>query len=190
MGDPGQGTGDQRRIGARNARGQCGVSLIELLGTLAVSSVVLLMSLLLSNDWIRREAGRSAVYQVQSHLQLARAHAITRSHDTRFVIDEASRRITIFDLNDPGDATDDLQLAEVSLSRTIEFDRPDPGSAITLDPYGGTLYEATFAPEGSVDNGVGAIHIETAGTFHRVSLYAAGGVEVWHWDGSSWAKGS
>jgi len=190
MGDPGQGARDLCSVGVGGRRRQSGATLIELLGALAVACVALLVSLLLSNDWILREAARSAVYEVQSHLQLARAHAITRSHKTRFVIDQATRRIEIFDLNDPGDPNDDLLLSAMTLSRTIEFDRPDAGAPITLHSWGGSRYDATFLPEGSVHDGVGEIVIEAGGAYHKVSLYAAGGVGVQRWNGAAWQKGA
>jgi hypothetical protein len=157
-----------------------------MLTLMAVAGVAMSLSLVASHEWINRQAARSAVYEVQSHLQLARAQAVNRNRACRFLVDQAARRIQVIDLNDPGDSSDDAVLADVTLSRVVRFGRPDVGPPITLAPAGANLYQATFAAEGSVQAGAGEIVVEGNQDWHKLTLYGAGGVGVARWDGSGW----
>ena len=163
-----------------------GVTLIELLVVLVIAAMALTVSVTGSLSWIHRQAALSAVYDVQSHLQLARVQAITRNRDCQFVIDESTGRIQLFDLSDPLDPGDDIELADLALPSTVSFSRPGGGPAVTLSPLTGTKYEATFVPEGSVSSSVGEIVLEGGEGYHRVTLYRAGGVRIERWNGSSW----
>jgi Tfp pilus assembly protein FimT len=154
---------------------------------MAVAAVAASLSLVASHEWINRQAARSAVYEVQSHLQLARAQAVNLNRSCRFLVDQATRRIQVVDLNDRGSSSDDAVLADVRLSKAIRFGRPDAGAPITLKPAGGTVYQATFAAEGSVSDAGGEIVVEGNQSWHKLTLYGAGGVGVEKWSGSSWS---
>ncbi len=152
-----------------------------------VMAMAFTVSAVITHRWTERESVRSAVHQVQSHLRLGRIQAIARNQTCRFVIDEGARRIQVFDVNDPGDPADDLTLADLTLSRFVVFERPDPGAPITLTPIGGGRYQATFTPRGSVSAGSGQVAVKGGdGFYYRVRLLAAGGVTLERWTGSSW----
>ena len=171
-------------------RGEQGMSLAEITVVMVVMAVIVTAVGSYSIPWLGREEMRGAVYQVQQYLQLSRAQAITRNRACRFQIDTASRRITVFDLNDPASTTDDILLHDATLSSKISFARPDSGSAVTLSSLGGNLYGAIFASDGSVSAGAGLIALQGGDGSYRISLYGAGGVRVERWDGSSWVLGS
>jgi Tfp pilus assembly protein FimT len=119
-------------------------------------------------------------------LQLARIEAITRNRACRFGIDGTARRILVYDLNDPSDATDDLPIADATLSSHVSFGSPTGGAAITLTHVSGDTYQATFSPDGSVSSGSGSISMRGRDHFERIALYGAGGTRVERWNGSAW----
>lgn len=170
-------------------RNQRGTSLPELLAVLVVLTMGLTASTRFTHSWIERQSARNAVYQLQSFLRLTRVHAITRTRDCRFVIDEATRTIRIFDLDNPGDDTDDIELGSLTLNPVVRFERPDPGDPITLSPLGGTEYQATFTPRGSVSAGAGLIVVRTGEDgYRKITLFGAGGLSLERWDGSAWVS--
>ncbi|HEU4402962.1 MAG TPA: GspH/FimT family pseudopilin [Candidatus Polarisedimenticolia bacterium] len=171
-------------------RHEQGMSLAEISIVLALAAIVITVAVTYALPWIGREEMRGAVYQVQTHLQLARIQAVTRNRSCRFVIDGASGRVQVFDLVDPASATDDIQLADLTLPSTVAFSRPDSGSAITLTAGSGTQYLATFAADGSVSDAAGEIVLKGGDRYDKVTLYGAGGIRVEHWDGSAWTVGS
>ena len=167
-----------------------GVTLPELLVVLLITGLILTIGITYSLSWLGREDVRSMAFEVQTHLQLARIQAVSRNRACIFRIDSSSRRIFVSDLNDPGNATDDIVLADITLSAAVAFTRPDTGSAITLTSLGSDLYQATFASDGSVSSGAGEIVLHGGDRYEKVVLFGAGGVRVEHWDGSAWALGS
>ncbi len=171
-------------------RGQEGMSLAEITVVMVIMAVIMTAIGTYSLPWLGREEMRGAVYQVQQFLQLARAQAVTRNRSCRFQIETSSRRVSVFDLNDPASTTDDILLHDATLSSRISFARPDGGSAVTLTSLGGNLYGATFASSGSVSSGAGLIVLQGGDGSYRISLYGAGGVRVERWDGSAWVLGS
>ena len=171
-------------------RSEQGMSLAEVTVVMVVVAIVATAVATYAIPWLGREEMRGAIYQVQQYLQLARVQAITRNRSCRFQIDTASRRMTIFDLNDPSSSTDDILLNDATLSTKVSFARPDSGSAVTLASLGGTLYGATFSSDGSVSAGAGLVSMQGGDGSYRVSLYGAGGVRVERWDGTAWVPGS
>ena len=171
-------------------RSERGMSLAEVTVVMVVVAIIATATATYTIPWLGREEMRGAVYQVQQYLQLARVHAISRNRSCRFQIDTSSRRMTVFDLNDPASTTDDILLNDATLSSKISFARPDSGSAVTLTSLGGNLYGATFASDGSVSAGAGLVAMQGGDGSYRVNLYGAGGVRVERWDGSAWVLGS
>ena len=167
-----------------------GISFLEILILLVIVSLVAVTTTAYVREWLDREAMRSAVYQVQTHIQMAKVLAVTRNRPCRFVINEISRRIQVFDLMDPGDTSDDVELANFTLSKDVFFNRPDAGSAITLASLGPDTYGATFDADGTVNAGTGDVVLQGADRYDMVSLYGAGGVRIRRWNGSAWVVGS
>jgi len=167
-----------------------GVTLPELLVVLLVAGLLLTAGFTYSLPWLGREDVRSAAYEVQSHLQLARIQAIARNHQCLFLVDTSIRRIQVIDLNDPANSLDDIVLADVSLPDHILFTRPGGGAPITLASISPSAYQATYASDGSVSAGSGEIVLLGGDRYVKVSLYGAGGVKVEHWTGAAWTLGA
>jgi Tfp pilus assembly protein FimT len=166
------------------------MSLAEVTVVMVVVAIVATAVATYSLPWLGREEMRGAIYQVQQYLQVARVQAITRNRSCRFQIDTSSRRMTVYDLNDPSSTSDDILLNDATLSTKVSFARPDSGAAVTLSSLGGTLYGATFASDGSVAAGAGLVAMQGGDGSYRVNLYGAGGVRVERWNGTAWVLGS
>jgi len=167
---------------------QKGMTLIELVIVLSMASIALVAGVTYALPWLAREKARSAVYDVQSYLQLARIEAVSRNRDCRFVLDTSTRTLQVFDGNStPGTTTDDILLYETTLPAQVQFARPDTGSPVTLSQIGSTsLYETVFTSDGIVTQGTGEVALFGGEEFNRVMVFGAGGVSVDRWAGSGW----
>ena len=167
-----------------------GASIVEIMIVVLLASFVVLITAQFTQKWIQRESMRSASFLLQTHMQLARTEAITRNRACRFQIDDTTREITVWDLNDPGINSDDILITEIDFPEGVDFALPVSGSAITLNNISGNLYEATFDSNGVVTSGSGYIAIAAGDAYRRVSIYVAGGVGMERWQASSWEMGS
>ncbi len=167
-----------------------GMSLAEVVIVLLLASMVITVAVTYALPWLGREEMRSAVYQIQTHFQLARVHAISRNRSCRFTVDGATGRVQVLDLNDPAVSTDDIVLADYTLPSTVKFESPDASTPITLTTLSGSSYGATFASDGRVTAGAGQVVLHGGERYDRVLLYGAGGVRTEHWDGGTWSAGS
>jgi prepilin-type N-terminal cleavage/methylation domain-containing protein len=170
----------------RTTGNEHGISLAEVIVVMAVFALFATAALSFALPWLGREEMRGAIYQVQQALQIGRGQAITRNRDCRFLINTATRQIDVVDLNDPLNLSDDILLQRLSLSDGVSFARPDVGAPVTLALLSGTTYQATFASDGSVTSGAGLIALQGGDANYRVNLFAAGGVRVERWNGSTW----
>ena len=171
-------------------RGERGMSLAELTVVMVLVAVVTTAVATYSIPWLGREEMRGAVYTIQEYLQLARVQAVSRNRDCRFLIDSASRQVSVVDLNDPATSSDDILLYSATLSSRVTFARPDTGAAVTLASVSGNLSQATFASDGSVSAGAGLIAVQGGDGNYRINIYGAGGLRVERWNGSAWVAGS
>jgi len=168
-----------------------GMTLLELVVVLALAASVLLVLGSYAMPWLRQEAMRSALYDVQTHLQLARVEAITRNRSCRFEIDTATRLIRVYDRVDPADTTDDVLLHSAQIATDIVFSRPGGGDPVTLSQIGATTaYEAVFGSDGAVSDGVGDVVFLGGVRYSRVSVFGAGGTQVERWNDGAWHVGS
>jgi type IV fimbrial biogenesis protein FimT len=113
---------------------ESGITLIEVLTTLAVVSLVLGFGVPGMSDWIRNAQIRTTAEALQSGLQLARAEALTRNAPVRFQLVEGvgsacthSTRsgLWVVSLNDPAGKCD-----------SVPADPPaPPAAADSTDPY-------------------------------------------------------
>ena len=167
---------------------QKGMTLIELVIVVALASVTLVAAATYSLPWIARERARSAVYDVQSYLQLTRIEAVSRNRQCRFVLDTATRSLQVFDGNGTtATKADDVLLYETNLPSQIQFARPDTGNAVTLAQVGtSSVYETVFTSDGIVAQGTGEVALFGGDEFNRVMVFGAGGVSVDRWAGSGW----
>jgi Tfp pilus assembly protein FimT len=170
-------------------RDQLGMTLIETLAIVAIVSVMVATTGFYARNWIRAERQRGAVYQLFVQKSRARVEAVDRNRPCRFLLDTQSRTLRVIDLNNVAITSDDEEISSVTLEHGVGFGRPDGGSAITLDALPGSQYEAVFAQDGSLASSVGTVGLESGGKYHRVSVYAGGGVEIERWNGSSWSEG-
>jgi len=166
---------------------QNGMTLIELVIVVALASVTLVATATYSLPWIARERARSAVYDVQSYLQLTRIEAVSRNRDCRFVLDTSTRSLQVLDGNGTSATNDDVLLYGTTLPSQIQFARPDTGSAVTLQQVGtSSAYETVFTSDGIVSAGTGDVALFGGDEFNRVMVFGAGGVSVDRWAGSGW----
>jgi len=167
---------------------QKGMTLIELVIVVALASVTLVATATYTLPWIARERARSAVYDVQSYLQLTRIEAVSRNHQCRFVLDTSTRSLQVFDGNGTtGTKADDVLLYGTTLPSDIQFARPDVGSPVTLAQVGtSAVYETVFTSDGIVSQGTGEVSLYGGQEYNRVMVFGAGGVSVDRWAGSGW----
>ena len=164
-----------------------GMTLFEVVMVLGLASAALLATATYALPWMARERSRSAVYDVQSYLQLTRIEAVSRNRECRFVVDTASRTLRVFDGNATAVTTDDRLLYETTLPSKVTFSRPDSGTAVTLSQIGtSTQYQTKFSSDGIVTEGTGLVSVLGGNEYNRVQVYAAGGVTVDRWSGSNW----
>ena len=168
---------------------QKGMTLFELVFVLSVASVALVATATYALPWMAREKSRSAVYDVQSYLQLTRIEAVSRNRECRFVLDTDSRIVQVFDGNSTSSTSDDSLLYETTLPAQIQFARPDSGTAVTLSQIGSTsMYETVFTSDGIVAQGTGEVALFAGNEYNRVLVFGAGGVSVDRWSGSGWVN--
>jgi Tfp pilus assembly protein FimT len=164
-----------------------GMTLFEVVMVLGLASVALLATVTVAVPWIARERSRSAVYDVQSYLQLTRIEAVSRNRECRFVVDTATRILQVYDGNATASTTDDRLLYETTLPSKVQFARPDSGTAVTLSQIASsTKYQTKFSSDGIVTEGTGLVSVLGGNEYNRVQVYAAGGVTVDRWSGSTW----
>lgn len=169
-------------------RREGGFSLLEIVVALALATVLITIGLIFTLDWYGRERIKSAVYVIQTHMQLARFTAVQRHRPCRFMINVGNRRIRVTDLNNPAVTTDDKIVTEMTLPPGITFERPDVGSPVTLHHASGAVYDATLQQDGSVSEGVGDLILHAGAAYMRLRLFAAGGVVIERWTGAAWTK--
>jgi len=165
---------------------QQGLTTLELLAVFALLLVVLTAVAAYSVPAIARATVRSAVYDMQSFVQLTRIEAIKRNRACRLVIDAANGEFRVWDTKGTSNIDDDEQLHVLHLPGTVAFAEPGGGSPVSLEPLGGGLFQTRFESNGSVIAGVGSVSLVGGDRFQRVSVLGAGGVLIEHWTGSSW----
>ncbi|MDX1389316.1 MAG: GspH/FimT family pseudopilin, partial [Acidobacteriota bacterium] len=166
-------------------RNERGLTMLELLVVLTLAGILLVTTLTFALSWISRESMRGAVYDVQTFLQLARAEAIGRNQDCRFVIDTAAGRLWVMDSMDTSTRTDDVVIEQRRLPSDVRIERPDVGSPVTFTQIGTTdSYEVVFDPDGIVESGAGEAVLFGGDRYGKISVYSAGGVHVERWNGS------
>ena len=179
------------RVWTATAQGdQRGVTLVESLILLALTSVVVGMSITYSSGLLARESLRSAAYSVYAQLKDARMEAMSRNRSCRFLVDTDSRTVQVIDLHDPGNGGDDEILTSLTLPSGIDFAQPNANPAVTLNPIGSNVYEAVFSSTGVVTAGSGDVVLKMQEQYRRVSLFVAGGLRISKWSGSTWEDGA
>ncbi len=175
----------------RNPHGQRGMTMLELLVVVTLAGLVVVSTATLAFPWIARERMRSAIYDVQTYVQLARVEAVTRNQDCRFVIDTAAGDMWVMDTVGTTTRTDDVLLHSRSLPERVTIDRPDAGDPVTLDQIGASnAYEVVFTPDGVASSGAGEVCLFGGDRYGKVTVFGAGGVVAERWNGSSWYSGS
>lgn len=166
-----------------------GVTLIELIVVVVVGLGLAAITVAYSMPWMIKESVRSALYDVNGFMQMAKVEAVSRNRPVRFVINTTSRQVQVWDSLGTSSTSDDSLLHVRDLPTHVIFDRPDTGSAITLDTVGTDGYEAVFTPDGMLSSSAGVVCLAGSEAFGSVSIYAAGGIEVFEWNGTEWKSG-
>ena len=171
-------------------RDQRGLTLIELIVVVAVVSVMVGITVAYSLPWLAKETMRSGANDVQSFMQLAKIEAVSRNRECRFVVDASSGTLEVWDSLGTGDDSDDVRLHLSSLPTSIAFERPDFGDVITLEQIDSSLrFQSVFGSDGVISSGDGAVFLRGGEGFGNVEVYAAGGIEMHYWNGSTWRAG-
>lgn len=167
---------------------QKGMTLIELVIVMALAAVTLVATATYALPWLARERARSAVYDVQSYLQLTRIEAVSRNRECRFVLDTSTKTMQVFDGSGTSATTgDDILLYATTLPDRVRFARPDSGAPVTLSQIGSSsVYETVFTSDGIVSSGTGDVALFGGDEYNRVMVFGAGGVSVDRWSGSGW----
>lgn len=169
---------------------QKGVTLIELLLVLSAMSLALLAVASYSLPWIARETAKSAAYDVQTHVQLARIEAVSRNRACAAEINTSTRRVSVWDTQGTMSTADDEMLYDVSLPDSVSFARPGGGAAVSLGAITADRFAVVFRSDGTVALGAGDVVLFGGERYERISVFWAGGIQVNHWDGSAWRAGS
>lgn len=165
---------------------QQGLTTLELMAVTALLVAILTAVTAYSVPAIARATVRSAVYDIQSFVQLTRIEAIKRNHACRLVIDAVNGELRVWDTMGTPNINDDEQLHVLHFPGTVAFAEPGGGSPVSLEPLGSGLFQTRFESNGSVIAGVGSVSLAGGDRFQRISVLGAGGVLVEHWTGSSW----
>jgi Tfp pilus assembly protein FimT len=166
------------------------MTFFEVMIVMLLLAIISAIGVSFASSWVRRERMRSSAFVIQTHMQMARVESMSRNRNCRFTIDTSNNEVQVIDLMDPSDNTDDVVITTTLLPVEIEFDRPDAGSAITINNLSGSIYETTFQQDGVVSSGSGDVIIATDDAYKRVSVYVAGGVHMRSWRAGGWAEGS
>jgi len=170
-------------------KNQKGMTLFELMLVISVASAAVVATATYTLPWLARERSRSAVYDVQSYLQLTRIEAVSRNRNCRFVLNTSTRTVQVFDGNGTSSTSDDTLLYEASLPSQVQFARPDSGTPVTLSQIGSSdRYQTEFTSDGIVSQGTGEVAVFAGNEYNRVNVFGAGGVTVDRWSGSGWAN--
>jgi Tfp pilus assembly protein FimT len=166
------------------------MTLIELVIVVAIMALAVAATVIFSAPWLARESMRSAANDVHSYMQLSKIEAASRNRDTRFVVDTVNGTLEVWDSLGTDSDGDDVRLHVASLPTAVIFSRPDVGDPVTLDQISGTKrYEAVFASDGLVSDGVGAVFLYGGEKYGSIHLHAAGGTEIKYWSGTGWRAG-
>ena len=157
---------------------QRGVTLVELLSVVAVASLMLVSAIGYSVPWMAKQTMRSAVHDVRSFMQLAKIEAVSRNHECRLVVDTLNGTLEVWDMLGNADPTDDVLLHGGRVPDPVSFDRPDFGSAVTLQAIDATTFQTVFGSDGTVSSGSGDVFFHSAESFGRIGVYAAGGPTI------------
>lgn len=163
-----------------------GFTLAETLVALSLVAVLAGVAAAYSVPAIAREQMRSAIYETTSFLRLARAEAISRSRECRFVLDTQSRRIEVWDGNGTSTSVDDILLRRRPLASSVVVSRPDRGPAVSLERIGDSArFQTVFNSEGIVTSGTGSVTLRGGFRFVTLTVFAAGGIELREWNGTT-----
>ena len=170
-------------------RSETGMTLVELVVVLGLALGMAAVTGAYSMPWMVKESVRSAAFDVNGMLQLAKTEAVSRNRPTRFVVDTAAGELQVWDTLGSAPTSDDLLLHDRILPTHVEFARPDVGDAVTLDAVDAASYQAIFTSDGILSSSPGVICLNGGETFGSVAVYAAGGLEISRWNGTEWTSG-
>jgi len=166
------------------------MTLVETMLVVSAAALLIVATAAYSIPWLARESMRSAVYDVQTYLQLTRIEAVSRNRECRLVLNTTARTLQIFDSNATVSTADDARLYTRTLPSSVTFARPDLGLPLTVSQLSTTVFQVVFDSDGTVTSGTGDVYLFGGNRFGRISVFAAGGTQVERWNGVSWEIGS
>jgi Tfp pilus assembly protein FimT len=164
--------------------------MVELLVVVAIATLIVGVTASFAVPLLARETVRSSTYDVQTYLQLARVEAVSRNRPCRFVIDVATKELAVLDSRGTASTGDDETLYATTLPGAVAFADPEHAAPVTVSALGGTSYQTVFESDGVVSSGSGSIVLFGGEEFRRVSVFAAGGIQIERWTGGGWAPGA
>jgi len=164
----------------------------DLLIGLMIASMIALIATVGAVPWLLRERVRRSAYTVQHMLQLARLESVQRNRDCAIEFDPATLAIRVMDTNNTTLSTDDVTLHETKLNSAVMLARPDGGSVLTFHERSSKpgTYHVIFDSGGIAYHGTGEVVLFGGDYYNKITVYLGGGVQVDHWDGSSWRTGA
>ena len=170
-------------------RSELGVTLVELVVVLGLALGLAAITVAYSMPWMVKESVRSAAFDVNGMLQLAKVEAVSRNRPSRFVIDTSAGELQVYDTLGSVPTSDDVLLHDRTLPTHVVFARPDTGSAVTLDAIDATSYQAVFTSDGMLSSSPGVICLHGGESYGSVAVYAAGAIEIFRWSVTGWTSG-
>lgn len=168
-----------------------GVTLVELAVVLAAASLLLAAAVSYSVPRLQQERTRSAVYDLQTMMRLARTEAVKRNHPCRLVVNPGARTLQVWDGNGTTTLSDDDLLHSRRLPQSVAFASPDGSAAVTLQSIDGTSsFQTVFRSNGTISAGAGRVRLHGGDRFEEVLVVDSGSTQVQHWNGSTWTCGN
>ena len=168
---------------------QAGVTLPELLIVITLATMVMALGAMTTVPRLARESMRGALHNIGTLVPVAQLESVKHNRACRFVVDLATRTLSVVDTNGTATPADDTTIRSLALPSIVSVARPDVGSPITFTLASGVYY-VEFDPDGHVSTGSGEMVLCSGEQYGKVIVYSAGGVRYEKWDGLSWVAGS
>jgi len=171
---------------------QLGMTLIELLGVIALAILLISVTIVVSLSTLNRSGSRGAIQKVQSLAQFARMEAVSRNRDCRVLLSPELRQLMVTDGRGTPTGDDDVVLQRAALPTSVVFGRPDPGDAVGWRSLGGSpeWYGVRYGADGTVAEGDGDLFVQAGESYGRLSVFVSGATQVATWKNGNWHTAS
>ncbi len=167
------------------ARRQAGLTILEVLITLAILGLLLTIAGAATLEGARHEKVRGAVQEVRTLLARARIEAVKRNAPCQFALEPVSGTMQVIDTRGTSATTDDVVIASGRLPSQVALGTPDASTPVTLQASALGVYFAEFAQTGAV-TGAGQVALRCGNACARVTVYTGGAMRAERWSGGAW----